>query len=433
MSIAQLAEQSSQFTKYLVYDNGYQTANATKQRYGRAATIFDRIQRTLDADHENATIESLTAIRKVVKQINAKHHAKVRSAKQKWYWIALEVCDKVLARLGYKQSYKVVDHKARSLMKRLSLMKQDARLKVRHDRIMSIEDVSKIIERENKAVKDISERPLGFTTEFKSDGLRLVEACVIPNGRAATLKSPQHKVNEDAIAGIDIQLPNNEPFSAYVICDGQGGADAVKYVVDNILQNLSSQVILNVSDLENQTTRFKVLNKVYYETNQACKEMLKSDENKSGTCTATVVMKYKDMLTVANVGDTRAMLLHGKTIVPLTLDQKVSDPRFVNVVTALGGKISKNHRISGLALPMALGGLGIKGLCAEPVITTHKWQKGDLLVLATDGLTKVASTEEIGAFLLTNKKLPHLVKYLVAKARNDWNLDDITGGIVSLS
>mmetsp|Transcript_19618 Transcript_19618/g.45674 ORF Transcript_19618/g.45674 Transcript_19618/m.45674 type:complete len:471 (-) Transcript_19618:149-1561(-) len=130
----------------------------------------------------------------------------------------------------------------------------------------------------------------------------------------------------------------------------------------------------------------------------------------STACVAAVDFSRREVI-VANVGDSRAMLIRKGKAIPLSDDHKPENPQERSRIHAAGGqvlKIGPCHRVDGnLNLSRALGDFDLKAnsqlpaekqkVIAVPDTTTTKFQGGsqELLVVACDGLFERCSNQDI--------------------------------------
>lgn len=128
-------------------------------------------------------------------------------------------------------------------------------------------------------------------------------------------------------------------------------------------------------------------------------------------CTAVVVHVHNKTLTVANSGDSRAVLCRDGHAIDLTVDHKVTLESEVSRISAAGG-IVLNGRVNGsLNLTRAIGDLAFKGDASLPpegqVITANPDvyvmeldpESDDFVVLACDGLWEVMTSQEVVDFV----------------------------------
>jgi len=130
----------------------------------------------------------------------------------------------------------------------------------------------------------------------------------------------------------------------------------------------------------------------------------------STACVAAVDLSRREVV-VANVGDSRAMLVRKGKAIPLTDDHKPENPQERSRIQAAGGqvlKIGPCHRVDGnLNLSRALGDFDLKAnsrlpahkqkVIAVPDTSTTKFQGGsqELLVIGCDGLFERLSNQDV--------------------------------------
>ena len=160
---------------------------------------------------------------------------------------------------------------------------------------------------------------------------------------------------------------------------------------------------------------------------QNCITVSKKSESECGGTTAILGVVEGSKLTIANVGDSRAVgVLKGKTT-QLSHDHNVDYPLEKKRVKKAGGVIFNGYVCvdgRGLAVTRSFGDLPFHKnnvVTATPEIKTFTVQAGDKLIFASDGLWDVMSNEEVVTFL---KK--HSINDLVKKARELGSKDDIT-------
>ena len=156
------------------------------------------------------------------------------------------------------------------------------------------------------------------------------------------------------------------------------------------------------------------------------RQMIKSgiDYNYSGTCACLVFIK-DDICTIANLGDSRAVLCRtNKDInaIELSWDHKPTRKDEKSRILLNGGKVEKlnyngdwfgPYRVwideegPGYGMTRTLGDIYSKkiGLISKPEIEHIKLKKSDqFIILASDGLWEVMSSAEAVGFVLHNKE-----------------------------
>jgi protein phosphatase PTC1 len=106
----------------------------------------------------------------------------------------------------------------------------------------------------------------------------------------------------------------------------------------------------------------------------------------------------KKVLYVANVGDTRGVMMSGaNTFQRVSYDHKATDKQEIDRVKKDGG-IIMDERVGGaLAITRAFGDYALKrdGVTAKPSITKHFLKPADkFLVIASDGIWDVLEDED---------------------------------------
>ncbi|KAL6990018.1 protein-serine,threonine phosphatase [Sarracenia purpurea var. burkii] len=176
----------------------------------------------------------------------------------------------------------------------------------------------------------------------------------------------------------------------------------------------------------------------------------------SGT-TALTILRQGDLIVIANVGDSRAVLAtisDDGSLVPvqLTIDLKPNLPKEIERIKQSKGRISSSHdepgvyrvwlpneetlRGPGLAISRALGDYYIKGfgLISEPEVTKRKVTCRDrFIILATDGIWDVLSNQEAVEIVSSMPGREESAKRLVKHAAYAWKrkkpgiaMDDIS-------
>lgn len=161
------------------------------------------------------------------------------------------------------------------------------------------------------------------------------------------------------------------------------------------------------------------------------------EEGKEGGTTAVVGIIQNNMLTVANVGDSRALGILQDQVVPLSIDHKPSNKNEKERILQVGGWMHNGYVFGqgghGLALTRSFGDLLAhenEVISATPDIKTFTVVPGDVLVFASDGLWDVLSNDDVANFIKENISLGELRENtaieLSIEARRRGSRDDIT-------
>ncbi|CAL5031729.1 unnamed protein product [Urochloa decumbens] len=188
-----------------------------------------------------------------------------------------------------------------------------------------------------------------------------------------------------------VEVKGNE-LGLFAIYDGHLGDTVPAYLQKNLFSN-----ILNEEEFWSHTDR--AITKAYEKTDQAILSHT-PDLGQGGSTAVTAILVNGTKLWVANVGDSRAVLLKGD--VPRVCGQ--------------------------LAVSRAFGDRNLKSLLrSEPDIKVENIDHtAELLVLASDGLWKVMNNQEVVDVAKRFKDPYAAAKQLVAEALKRDSKDDIS-------
>ncbi|XP_074579018.1 putative protein phosphatase 2C 73 isoform X2 [Curcuma longa] len=166
--------------------------------------------------------------------------------------------------------------------------------------------------------------------------------------------------------------------------------------------------------------------------------------------TAVTVIKQKEHLVIANLGDSRAVICtrdNKNHIVPvqLTVDQKPNIPSEAERIKHCRGRVfaleeePDVHRLwlpdedcPGLAMARAFGDFCLKdfGLISTPQISYRKLtDKDEFVVLATDGVWDVLSNKEVIKIVSSASKRSDAPKLVIEKAVRAWRIKHPTSKV----
>ncbi|GFT07475.1 protein phosphatase 1L [Nephila pilipes] len=234
-------------------------------------------------------------------------------------------------------------------------------------------------------------------------------------------------------------------ISLYGIFDGHGGEFAADFVEKHLFKELLKKLQAAVEDKskeENLTNEFvRLLTKEILEVDLELLVKVKAAKNVAGT-TALVAIVYKNLLIVANVGDSRGVICDSKgNTVPLSFDHKPDQLKERRRIRDAGGFIAYNGvwRVAGiLATSRALGDFPLKDrnlVIARPDILTFDLTdlKPKFMILATDGLWDTFNNEDAVAFIKDSfEKDPYKgARSLVLQAFKNGSMDNVTVLVVT--
>lgn len=220
--------------------------------------------------------------------------------------------------------------------------------------------------------------------------------------------------NEDAYYIMDEQ-------KVYMVADGVGGNNsgevASKTSVEFISRHLSQNPIDPLWDEDNIRDYFI---DAIVSTNRMILEKANAAKDTQGMAT-TLVLAYlkKDKCLIFNIGDSRAYLFHEGKLIQITEDHS-----FVNTLVKIGTITKEQGRVH------PKKNIITRALGAEPDIDVDffsvKVEKGDIIVLSTDGLHGEIGDETIEEIVEKEKDMQRLCNRLVFKANLQGGSDNIT-------
>ncbi len=214
--------------------------------------------------------------------------------------------------------------------------------------------------------------------------------------------------------------------SAFVVSDGMGGAQAgevassiaVRTVLEQMAQPAGPEIAGGAwAELSPQS---RALASAIRQANRSVFEFAAAQPSCAGMG-ATIVgaAMTGELITIAHVGDSRAYLFREGTLQQITEDHSfVAEQVRRGIITADEGLRSELQNVITRALgPEETVDPDIEELHAAP---------GDLLLLATDGLTKPVSDAEILEILKQQRGLEAACNALIEAAKNNGGDDNIT-------
>eukprot|EP00929_Paragymnodinium_shiwhaense_P002563 TRINITY_DN102852_c0_g1_i1.p1 TRINITY_DN102852_c0_g1~~TRINITY_DN102852_c0_g1_i1.p1 ORF type:complete len:443 (-),score=113.96 TRINITY_DN102852_c0_g1_i1:161-1489(-) len=190
------------------------------------------------------------------------------------------------------------------------------------------------------------------------------------------------------------RLGADATWSMFAVYDGHGGREAVNYCESTLLQ-------LIASEMENVPPG-KDVNSALTSAFSKVDSQLAMCGAWSYGCTCTVCLVHRDnrcnrmTLHVANVGDSRAVLVGENGSLRVSVDHRPDNPDETRRVVAEGGRVRAGRVGGKLAISRSLGDHHLKsvGVSGVPDITVCGVARGHILIIASDGLWDVLKDEE---------------------------------------
>jgi len=263
---------------------------------------------------------------------------------------------------------------------------------------------------------------------IKSKNLRRIPDTDI--GRCAGVYSIQgSRAHMEDTYQAAINLGGKPKHAFYGVYDGHGGHRASDFSAEHLHK------LFLKNDYEHQTNdgildAFKELDTMWL--------TVATTNNYDDGCTAICAIIIGQILYVANVGDSRAVLACSGKAFEMSEDHKPGREDEKKRIENLGGRIIYygTWRVEGvLAVTRAIGDRRLKKyVSAVPEIKQRKLQVGDdFLILATDGVWDVLSSQEaVEVILECGDDTREMARRLTETAYKRGSMDNITSLVIDL-
>lgn len=224
--------------------------------------------------------------------------------------------------------------------------------------------------------------------------------------------------NQDVFAAI-----NSRNF--WIVADGMGGHPAGDIAAHTAVDVATQQVKAFTADPERASRPpDEWLVESLMAANRAIDEHTRQDPSLKGMGTTVVAMTITTSSTpvahIAHLGDSRAYRFHGGVLTQLTRDHTLV------AMLLERGLISDATARAYPDRHVLAKGLGM-GLDMKPEITSTRLTHEDVLLLCSDGLTKMLDDADIASILARSQKNPRLACHdLVEEALERGGADNVT-------
>ena len=262
------------------------------------------------------------------------------------------------------------------------------------------------------------------------------------------------KVNQDSFLVLQNEY-NLKDFNVFCVMDGHGvnGHLVSRFVTKYFTTFFKKNKKMNSSNSNEdqifyrlKKNDFDILKRAYRHAERDIEKNSDIDANFSGT-TCVMVFQVGNRLLCGNVGDSRAILVKGDKVIPLSIDQKPDDPEESKRIKENGGEISqyeedgeksgpfrvwqKGEVYPGIAMSRSIGDfIATKlGVIPEPKFIEEKIDKDcKFIVVASDGVWEFLDNETVKNMVMPfyEKNDPAgACKELIKKSTEFWNQEDI--------
>lgn len=227
----------------------------------------------------------------------------------------------------------------------------------------------------------------------------------------------KRKLNQDYVFTADLPVGNLP--NLYLVADGMGGHKAggfaSKYAVETIVEAVSTNKEEEV---------FSLLYQAITEANYKIRQKAAEDDSMAGMGTTLVAATISnDVLSIANVGDSRLYLVNDK------IQQITVDHSLVEEMVRMGGldrEQARNHENKNI-ITRAIGAQEE----VKPDFFEVKLQKEDRVFMCTDGVSNMLTDEEILEILNKDKAEEEQIEEIIAMANEHGGRDNM--GIILVS
>ena len=219
-------------------------------------------------------------------------------------------------------------------------------------------------------------------------------------------------INQDYIFASDVAVGNLP--NVYIVADGMGGQNggdtASKVTVETIVREIER------SGADNPDA---VIDEAISIANRSIREKAKMDETLTGMGTTVVAATcYGSSLHVANVGDSRLYVI-GQSISQITVDHSFVEEMIKRGV--IDRASARNHPDKN-KITRAVG--ACKTVNAD--FFHVELQRGDMVLICTDGLTNMVEDETIKHILRSEGTVHDKAEKLIAEANRNGGRDNIS-------
>ncbi|PKA45624.1 putative protein phosphatase 2C 62 [Apostasia shenzhenica] len=259
------------------------------------------------------------------------------------------------------------------------------------------------------------------TTDTTGKGKTKMSGKRIRHGYNLVKGQSSHPMEDYIVA--QFKHVHESELGLFAIFDGHLGHDVPGYLQSHLFDN-----ILHQPDFWTDTK--SAIKKAYDITDNKILEKAK-ELGRGGSTAVTAILIDGLRLVVANVGDSRAVICKNGLAKQLSIDHEPNSER--SSIEKKGGFVSNIPgdvpRVDGqLAVARAFGDHSLKvHLSSEPYVTEETIDDGtEFLILASDGLWKVMTNEEVIDAVRDIKDPQTAAKHLTEEARNRKSKDDIS-------
>ena len=223
----------------------------------------------------------------------------------------------------------------------------------------------------------------------------------------------KRKLNQDFV--YTSEQPVGKLPNIFIVADGMGGHKAGDYASKVTVETIVEEIMK--SKEEEPTV---ALEHAIHTANTLIRKRAGESPDLEGMGTTVVAATCKgDILQVANVGDSRLYIANHREIRQITRDHSL-----VEEMVRMGGigrEEARNHPDKNI-ITRAVGADDT----IKPDFFSVKLDKGDMILMCTDGLTNMLEDEEIRMILEESRDMVEMAESLVEAANEKGGKDNIS-------
>lgn len=230
---------------------------------------------------------------------------------------------------------------------------------------------------------------------------------------AKTDKGRKRRLNQDYVFATGESIGSLPDL--FLLADGMGGHKAGDFASRFAVEELQKYIANAPSD----TPAVQLIQEGITSVNKRLYDLSMEDENLNGMGT-TLVTAFIDgnNLTISNIGDSRAYIIHGNSIKQITRDHSYVEEMIRRGYMRRG---SKDYMDSRNIITRAVG--------IEPAVSADFFEveltEGDYILMCSDGLTNMVDNESIRNIIRERSSVPEKVQALIDMANINGGKDNI--------
>lgn len=220
------------------------------------------------------------------------------------------------------------------------------------------------------------------------------------------------KLNQDYV--FTSEIPVGQLNNLFIVADGMGGHNAGDYASRYTIQTIVEEV-----EKSKDTSPVRVLEKAIQSANSHIRRKSQENIGLNGMGTTVVAVTIKDdEMWVANVGDSRLYVINRE------IRQITKDHSLVEEMVRMGGIRREQARLH------PKKNIITRAIGAEDELEVDffqvKLEKGDIILMCSDGLTNMIEDEDIRMILQGQRDIVEKAEVLVDTANYNGGKDNIT-------